>query len=127
MKKKLYNFFDQLNPSFSKYFKREELVNLLKETGFKDINIKHRHGYSWLAIAKKVVINYENLLDYFFIFTLSFCVRLFFILSFPETGGDFDIYSTVAKNILRGCGVSLSDPLSYSMCCAFWRKSWSWL
>ncbi len=49
---------------------------------------------------------------FFFIFTLSFCVRLFFILSFPETGGDFDIYSTVAKNILRGCGVSLSDPLS---------------
>ena len=49
---------------------------------------------------------------FFFIFTLSFCVRLFFILSFPEAGGDFDIYSTVAKNILRGCGVSLSDPLS---------------
>ena len=44
---------------------------------------------------------------FFFIFTLSFCVRLFFIITFPETGGDFDIYSTVAKNILRGCGVSL--------------------
>ena len=51
--KRNYIIFDQLNPSFSKYFKREELVNLLKETGFKDINIKHRHGYSWLAIAKK--------------------------------------------------------------------------
>ncbi len=49
---------------------------------------------------------------FFFIFTLSFCVRFFFIITFPETGGDYDIYSTVAKNILRGCGVSLSDPLS---------------
>ena len=48
----------------------------------------------------------------FFIFLLSFFVRLFFIINFPETGGDFDVYSTVAKNILRGCGVSLSDPLS---------------
>ncbi len=49
---------------------------------------------------------------FFFIFILSFSIRLFFIIKFPETGGDFDIYSIVAKNILRGCGVSLSDPLS---------------
>ena len=45
-------------------------------------------------------------------FALSFLVRLVFIFLFPETGGDYDIYSTVAKNILRGCGVSLSDPYS---------------
>ena len=49
---------------------------------------------------------------FFFIFLLSFFARLFFIIIFPETGGDFDIFSTVAKNILRGCGVSLSDPLT---------------
>ena len=49
---------------------------------------------------------------FFFIFLLCFSVRLLFIINFPETGGDFDIYSIVAKNILRGCGVSLSDPLS---------------
>ncbi len=49
---------------------------------------------------------------FFFIFLLSFSIRLLFIIKFPETGGDFDIYSIVAKNILRGCGVSLSDPLS---------------
>ena len=48
----------------------------------------------------------------FFVFILSFSARLVFIIYFPETGGDFDIYSTVAQNILRGCGVSLSDPLS---------------
>ena len=45
-------------------------------------------------------------------FALSFLVRLIFIFLFPETGGDYDIYSRVAKNILRSCGVSLSDPYS---------------
>jgi len=38
--------------------------------------------------------------------------RILFIILFPETGGDYDIYSTVAANILKGCGVSLSNPLS---------------
>jgi len=47
-------------------------------------------------------------------FALSFLVRSIFVFLFPETGGDYDIYSTVAKNILRGCGVSLSDPSSYN-------------
>ena len=45
------------------------------------------------------------------IFLLTFIFRSIFIFFFPETGGDYDIYSKVAKNILRGCGVSLSDPL----------------
>ena len=51
--KRNYIIFDQLNPSFSKYFKKKELISLLKESGFKKISIKHRHGYSWLAIAQK--------------------------------------------------------------------------
>ena len=46
---------------------------------------------------------------FFFIILLP---RLLFILLFPEYGGDYEIYTTVAKNILNGCGVSLSDPLS---------------
>ena len=45
------------------------------------------------------------------IFLFTFIFRSIFIFFFPETGGDYDIYSKVAKNILRGCGVSLSDPL----------------
>lgn len=45
--------FDQLNPSFSKYFKKEELENLLKISGFTKIKIHHRHNYSWTAIAEK--------------------------------------------------------------------------
>ena len=36
--------------------------------------------------------------------------RLVFVLMFPTGGGDWDIYSVVADNILRGCGVSLSVP-----------------
>ena len=31
---------------------------------------------------------------------------------FPTAGGDADVYSTAAQNILSGCGVSLSDPAS---------------
>ena len=46
-----------------------------------------------------------------FFFVIAF-PRIFFIIFFPETGGDYEIYSTVAKNILNGCGVSLSDPLT---------------
>jgi len=41
---------------------------------------------------------------------IAVAVRLTFALAFPATGGDWDIYSTVAENILRGCGVSLSPP-----------------
>ena len=36
--------------------------------------------------------------------------RLIFVFAAPEFGGDWDIYAVVAENILRGCGVSLSDP-----------------
>ena len=51
-------------------------------------------------------------MHFFIIFFLLFFFRILFILFYPDFGGDYDIYSTVAKNILRGCGVSLSDPLS---------------
>ncbi len=51
--KRNYIIFDQLNPTYSKYFKRSEIHDLLKKTGFKKIDINHRHNYSWLAIAEK--------------------------------------------------------------------------
>mgnify|MGYP000858959723 FL=1 len=51
--KRNYIIFDQLNPSYSKYFKKEELNDLLKKSGFKKIAIYHRHNYSWIAIAEK--------------------------------------------------------------------------
>lgn len=52
--KRSYIIFDQLNPSYAKYFTRQELIDLLDKAGFKEIDIKHRHGYSWTAIAKKI-------------------------------------------------------------------------
>ncbi|MBT5399653.1 hypothetical protein HOL24_03820, partial [bacterium] len=43
---------------------------------------------------------------------MAIFTRLIFVFFFPDGGGDWDIYSTVAENILNGCGVSLSNPES---------------
>ena len=51
--KRKYIIFDQLNPAYAKYYKREELQALLEAAGFDDIEYYHRHGYSWTAIARK--------------------------------------------------------------------------
>ena len=45
--------FDQLNPSYAKYFKKEDLENLLQQSGFKKFELIHRHKYSWTIIAEK--------------------------------------------------------------------------
>ena len=49
---------------------------------------------------------------YIIFFFIILFPRIGFIFLFPETGGDYEIYSTVAQNILNGCGVSLSNPLT---------------
>ncbi len=49
---------------------------------------------------------------YTILFFIILFFRLIFIILFPTSGGDYEIYSTVAENILNGCGVSLSDPLN---------------
>ncbi|MBT4732560.1 hypothetical protein HOB87_11415, partial [Candidatus Woesearchaeota archaeon] len=49
---------------------------------------------------------------YFIVIFLAITTRLIFVFLFPGSGGDWDIYSTVAENILNGCGVSLSNPES---------------
>ena len=51
--KRNYVIFDQLNPSFAKYYKRSEVESLMKNTGFSIVNIINRHSYSWTVIAKK--------------------------------------------------------------------------
>ena len=51
--KRNYIIFDQLNPSFSKYFKKKEIYKLMKQSGFKDVKIYKRHNYSWTIISKK--------------------------------------------------------------------------
>lgn len=50
---KKYIIFDQLNPFYAKYYKKEEVVSLLEAAGFSDVSLFHRHLYSWTAIAKK--------------------------------------------------------------------------
>lgn len=50
---KFYVVFDQLNPKYSKYYKKEEVQKLLTDANFKILNIHHRDKYSWTAIAKK--------------------------------------------------------------------------
>jgi len=49
---------------------------------------------------------------FYVILLAAFGIRLAFVFSSPFMGGDADIYTTVAENILRGCGVSLSNPES---------------
>tara|TARA_B100002051_G_C16585658_1_gene560032 strand:+ start:47 stop:919 length:873 start_codon:yes stop_codon:yes gene_type:complete len=52
--KRKYIIFDQLNPSYSKYYLKNEVHSLLRDAGFKNIEIINRHGYSWTAIAEKI-------------------------------------------------------------------------
>lgn len=39
--------YDQLNPAWAKYYRRDEAVALLADAGFVDVRAHHRHGYSW--------------------------------------------------------------------------------
>lgn len=51
--KRKYTIYDQLNPSFVKFYRRAELVELLEHCGFEDVRVHDRHGYSWTAVAVK--------------------------------------------------------------------------
>lgn len=52
-KHRSYVVFDQLNPSYAKYFKKSELENVLKDRGFKIEHLSNRLNYSYLAICTK--------------------------------------------------------------------------
>lgn len=52
-KHRSYVIFDQLNPSFAKYFKKEELKKVLDECGFEIEQLDHKFEYSYTAICKK--------------------------------------------------------------------------
>lgn len=43
--------YDQLNPRTARYYQKEELQELLQESGFNDIQMYHRLGYSWSVLA----------------------------------------------------------------------------
>ena len=45
--------YDQLNPSYAKYYTQREAEGLLSERGFVNVLVHHRHGYSWTLIGTK--------------------------------------------------------------------------
>lgn len=45
--------FDQLNPAHAKYYRRVEAEGLLRDSGFVNVQIYHRHGYSWAMKGSK--------------------------------------------------------------------------
>lgn len=45
--------YDQLNPTWAKYYTRKEAESLLKDNGFNDVRLFHRHGYSWTVVGTK--------------------------------------------------------------------------
>jgi SAM-dependent methyltransferase len=46
---------DQLNPEWTRYYRRHEVEQLLADSGFSQILSYHRHGYSWTVTGQKVV------------------------------------------------------------------------
>jgi SAM-dependent methyltransferase len=47
--------YDQLNPSYAKYYTRREAEALLIDGNFENVQIHHRHGYSWTVIGTKPI------------------------------------------------------------------------
>lgn len=45
--------YDQLNPAYAKYYRREEADTLLTAQGFVNVRLHHRHGYSWTVVGTK--------------------------------------------------------------------------
>jgi len=45
--------YDQLNPSYAKYYTRQEAEKLLLDGKFENARLHHRHGYSWTVIGTK--------------------------------------------------------------------------
>jgi hypothetical protein len=45
--------YDQLNPTYAKYYRGEEVRSLLEEAGFRGVRLHHRRGYSWSATGEK--------------------------------------------------------------------------
>lgn len=45
--KRYLTVYDQLNPAYARYYRREEALDLLASVGFTGVRAHHRHGYSW--------------------------------------------------------------------------------
>lgn len=47
--------YDQLNPAVAFYYTRDEAEALLVDGGFRNVQLHHRHGYSWTVVGEKPV------------------------------------------------------------------------
>ena len=54
-RERLLTIYDQLNPSYVKYYRRNEVAEMLERAGFVDVELHHRRGYSWTASGTKPV------------------------------------------------------------------------
>ncbi len=45
--------YDQLNPAYAKYYTRAEARALLEQAGFVDVQLYHRHSYSWSVVGTR--------------------------------------------------------------------------
>jgi SAM-dependent methyltransferase len=45
--------YDQLNPAYAKYYTRAEAERLFADAGFTEVELHHRHGYSWTVVGTK--------------------------------------------------------------------------
>ena len=50
---RILTIYDQLNPTYSKYYTKEQAYDLLANHGFVNVECYHRHGYSWTVIGEK--------------------------------------------------------------------------
>ena len=46
-----YTVYDQLNPTYVKYYRGPEVTRMLELAGFVDVELYHRQGYSWTAMG----------------------------------------------------------------------------
>ncbi|MGO9138868.1 MAG: class I SAM-dependent methyltransferase [Syntrophales bacterium] len=47
--------YDQLNPCYAKYYTEAEAKRLLTDSGFINVQLFHRHGYSWTVVGQKPI------------------------------------------------------------------------
>lgn len=51
--KRRLTIYDQLNPTYARYYRGPEVREMLERAGFEGVRLHHRRGYSWTALAVK--------------------------------------------------------------------------
>ncbi len=50
---RILTIYDQLNPAYAHYYTRDEIKASVEAAGYTDVELYHRHGYSWTVIGTK--------------------------------------------------------------------------